>query len=696
MQQTGDIGDNRYHTLLLEIGTEEIPARFLLDTINKLKKNAEGIFSEYRLSFSSIKTYATPRRLSLIAEIGSLQRGVEREIWGPPVSVAFDKKGRPTKAAEAFVKAHGISIDDLGKKDKGKGTYIVSNIKEEARQTIDVLAGLLPKLVLSLNFPKSMRWGDGNFRFVRPIHWILATYNNSKVAFEVGGIESSDKTRGHRFLSTASFRVRDCKTYIDFLRNNFVIVDHLERKRIILEGAKRLASSINASLMEDDALLEEVTFLVEYPVAVMGTFSKSYLSLPEELLITVMKDHQRYFALKDTRGEVTNHFIVIGNTRPSNAETIKKGAERVIRARLEDARFYYEEDRKVPLNERIEGLKRIIYHDKLGSLYDKCHRIARLSDFIADRRCPEKKGEMQIAAILSKADIGSGVVREFPELQGIMGSHYAQVEGYTAEVSKALAEQYLPAHSKGRLPESDIGTVLSLSDKLDNLASFFMIGLTPTGTEDPFALRRQAQGVVSILLERRYSIDIYTLLSRALQPLDADNRQGILDNLTEFLKQRVEHLFMLSGYSPDSISSILDFAKKEPLHITKERLDAIEESKGDANFESFLLAIKRVNNISPRDRVPPVNPELFVQEEEHILHRGVEAAALGIYELINEGRYYEAIMVLMTLKDPINTFFDKVFVMDKDEGIRQNRLSLIKDIHLLAKQIADFGGLITH
>lgn len=680
--------------LLLEIGTEEIPARFLPDAVVKLKENAEKIFSEFRLSFKSIKTYATPRRLSLIAEIEPFQMSIEKEMWGPPVNAAFDKDGKPTKAAEAFARTHGLKIENLIKKEKGKGTYIVAVIKEDAQKTSEVLLEVLPKLVLSLHFPKAMRWGSGDIRFVRPIHWILAMYNNERIRFEIDGIKSGMQTRGHRFLSPGAFEIKDIRTYINLLRNNFVVLDIDERGKRILDEAGRLADSVNASLMIDEDLLQHVVFLVEYPVPVLGTFPSDYLALPEELLITVMKDHQKYFALTDKNGKLSNYFIVISNTKKDNSENITKGAEKVIKARFEDARFYYEEDKKVSLKERLDGLKKVIYHDKVGSLYDKSQRIASIADFVADRCCPERKDDIHTLSLLSKTDLISGVVREFPELQGIMGGYYALNDGYNKEIANAISEQYLPAHSGDRLPESGLGAILSLSDKLDNIASFFMLGLTPTGTEDPFALRRQAMGTVSILIDRRYNFNIGELLDRALQPFDIKNRQNLLNDIIKFFEQRIEYLFLSNGYSADSISAIINFAKDKPLYTLKERLDAIKKFKEeDADYDSFLLVIKRVNNIAPKNEPLSVKKELFVHEEEVSLFNELELITPQIHSILEQDKYYDAIKLLKTLKEPINRFFDRVLVMDKKEEVKLNRLSLIKNIQLLAQQIADFSKL---
>ncbi len=688
-----EINSQSYPKLLMELGVEEIPARFLPDALINLKNNAENLFNEYRLSVTNIKTFATPRRLILLAEVKGSQKAVEKEVWGPPSNAAYDENGSPTKAAEAFAKAHGISIEDLQKKEKGKGSYIVAIIKEAAKNTKEVLPEILSKAILSLNFPKNMRWGDGDLRFVRPIHWILAIYNNEKISFEIEGIKSNAMTRGHRFLSPASFEIKDYKSYINLLKNNFVILDQEERRRTIAEDAKKLASSVNASVILYEDLLEHVTFLVEYPVSVLGTFSSDYLSLPRELLITVMKGHQKYFALEDSRKRLVNHFIIVSNTKNINAETIKKGAERVIKARFEDARFYFEEDSKTPLKNRLEGLKNVVYHDRLGSLYSKTQRIAAIADFICSRCCPDKKEDVNTAALLSKTDLITGVVREFPELQGIIGSYYASKEKYSDSISKAIREQYLPSHTGDVLPETDAGAIVSIADKFDNIASFFMLGLSPTGSEDPFALRRQAHGVILIAAQKRYDMTLLELLHTALQPYEIKEKEELMNSLMRFFEQRIDYLFQSEGHPADFIASIMSFAGTVPLCRVKDRLNALIEFKNDPDYDSFILAIKRVNNIAPKFDVLPVKKDLFAQDEEGLLYQEFQLVSSKLHSMLQVHDYSGALIALKSLKDPINRFFDKVLVMDKNEEIKINRLSLIKEVQTLAQQIADFSKL---
>lgn len=688
-----DNNQEPFPVLLVEVGTEEIPARFLSEALVKLKESFEKLARDCRLSLMSVKTYTTPRRLTLMAEVDPLRESVEKEVWGPPVTAAFDGEGNPTRAAEAFAKTHSVGVGDLLKKEKGKGSYLVAVLREEARKAEEVLPDLITKMILSLNFPKAMRWGNSNLRFVRPIHWILATYGNKRVPFEIDGIKSTSMTRGHRFLAPAPFEVRDNRTYINLLKNCFVVVDPEERQKIILDGARSLAASVQAVLVEDADLLQHVTFLVEYPTPVLGTFPADYLSLPKELLITVMKGHQKYFAVEDARGNLTNYFVIISNTKQDNKTTIAKGAEKVIKARFEDARFYYEEDTGTTLMDRLEGLKKVTQHDKLGTVYEKTQRMAALAEFLGDTCCPSKKMDIRTAALLAKADLISGVVREFPELQGIMGGYYAIHDKYPDEVAAALSEHYMPIASGGALPATDIGSMVSLADKLDNIASFFKLGLSPTGSEDPFALRRQALGIIAILVEKKYDLILPEIFGKALQPFRLKNKKVVIEEIMRFFEQRMEPLFQASGYTPDVISAVASFAESNPLFTLRERMDALQQFKGSEDYTAFLLSVKRVNNIAPKDEVPAVSAELFVEEEERMLHQEVVTISPLLEKTVKEGKYLDAIKLLLTLKEPITRFFDKVLIMDKDENIKQNRLALIKNMQSLARRIADFSKL---
>ncbi|MCE5312888.1 MAG: glycine--tRNA ligase subunit beta [Nitrospiraceae bacterium] len=678
--------------LLLEIGTEEVPSRFIPDACERLRQSAAKLFEESRIPATEISVYATPRRLALCCRLPEAQKEAEMEFWGPPVNVSFDAQGNPAKAADAFAKTHGLNVSDLLRREKGKGMYLVAVKKEAPKTSADLLPELLKKLILSLSFPKTMRWGSSSLRFVRPIQWILATYNNKKVEFEIDGIKSSSHTRGHRFLSPASFEIKDAHSFISQLRNNFVHIDPEERRRIILQDSEKLAASVNASLVNDQGLVTHVTYLVEYPVAVLASFPAEYLSLPKELLVTVMKGHQKYFSLEDAKGGLSNYFIVISNTKKENAEMVKKGAERVLKARFEDARFYFEEDAKEGLRNRLDSLKDVIYHEKIGTLYEKSFRVSAVAKLIADICCPSAAEHASTAALYCKADLVSGVVSEFPELQGIMGGYYAAKDNFADEICRAVSEHYLPAFSGDRCPATDAGACVSLADKLDNLVSFFAAGMMPTSAEDPFALRRQAIGTISILLDRGYNITLRQLIDTVVSANQKASPKTT-DDLVAFFEQRIEPLFISAGFTIDEITAVAAFASSRPLHSLKHRLSALHDFKQRPESESFLMALKRINNIVTKDNGSALNESLLNLSEEKALYAELLKTAPLVAEAISANNYSAAIEALFSLRGPVNSFFDKVLVMDKDEAVKNNRLALLRKIQSTYMEIADFSKL---
>ena len=680
-------------SLLLEIGTEEIPARFIPPALSMLKGNTESIFEEYSIGFSDMKAYGTPRRLALLVKgIPPMQKDRVKEVYGPAKKAAFDEHGTPSRAAVGFAQSQGIGVNDLVVRKKEKGEYVVAVIHHKGAPVIDLLREALKKIILSLNFPKSMRWGNGDFRFVRPIHWIMALLDGTTIVFEIDSVKSGNITKGHRFLSPGSLVVKEISSYINLLENNYVIVDIEERKRRISEGIESLAASVEGRALRDEELITTVTNLVEYPVPVLCAFPPDYLRLPKELLITVMKDHQKYFAIENAQGKLKNYFVVISNTKDENAETIKKGAERVIKARFEDARFYYEEDIKKTLYSRIQDLKRVTFHDKLGSLYDKTQRVVALASFLSGTLLPHLKQIIERAAWLCKTDLITGVVREFPELQGLMGKYYAVHDGEEHEVAEAIMQQYLPSHSGGRLPESDVGALLSLSDKIDNIVSFFAVGLIPTGSEDPFALRRQALAVIAILMEKGYPATLRELIAKSEETV-LDRRPSLPDEVFRFFAQRIEPLFSLLHYESDAIQSVISLMDNVPISEMKERMDALKTFTVDTEYTPFLLAMKRIHNIVPKSDVPALTPELLLEEQEKSLYSELENSKPAFDALFRDKKYYDALKLLSTLTGTINNFFDKVLVMDKRDEIKLNRFALLQEIGKMTSLIADFSKL---
>ena len=684
--------------LLLEIGTEEIPARFLSGAIQNLKENASAILRENYIEFAEIKTYATPRRLVLVAAgLPDQQASRTREIFGPPKRVAFDEGGDPTEAAVRFANSQGVKVENLIVKKKDKGEYVAAVVEEKGLAVKDLLPEVLKRIVLSMRFSKAMRWGNGSLRFARPIHWLLAMFDKDIMRFELDGVKSSNITWGHRFLSRGRFQIKEVSDFRNLLENNFVIVDQEQRRKIILEGIRRLAAVVEGRPIEDEELIETVNFLVEYPFPVLCSFQKEYLELPKELLVTVMKDHQKFFAIEDEEGRLINHFIVISNTKKENEEIVRIGAERVIKARFEDAKFYFGEDRKKTLDKRIGELSKVIFQEKLGSLHKKTERIVSIAEFLSERLMPLAKEKILRAAWLSKTDLLTGIIREFTELQGVMGKYYALHDGEDSEIATALEEQYLPKHSGGTLPSTEIGAFLSVADKIDNIASFFCLGLIPTGSEDPFALRRQALGIIAIMLDKGYDISLKDLIDRALQnlaslfPLPEQTEEKIL----QFFEQRLEPVFSERGYDSDLIQSILSLSVDQTLKDIDGRLDALKRFKEEKTYNSFLLAIKRVHNILPRKTVPELKTDLLIEDAEKNLLEKLNFAKPNLSVFLAEKKYYDAINLLSSLTDPINQFFDHVLVMDKREEIKQNRFALLREVWKTASTIADLSRLQT-
>jgi len=683
----------RLSSLLLEMGTEEIPARFLPPALAMLRDNTESIFNDSLIGFSDIRTYATPRRLTVLVKgIPPMQKDRVKEVFGPSKKAAFDESGNPTRAAAGFAQSQGVEVADLVIKNKDKGEYVVAVIRQEGVAVKDLFPEVLKRIVLSLNFPKSMRWGSGNLRFARPLHWLLALFEGETVLFDIDGIRSGNITKGHRFLSPGSFAVKEIPSYVNLLENNYVVVDQDERRRRIEAGISALAASVEGKVPEDGELLETVTYLVEYPVPVLCEFPADYLSLPKELLITVMKGHQKYFAVEGEDGKLRNYFIVISNTKDENAETIRTGAERVIKARFEDARFYYEEDIRKPLKERIEDLRRVTFHDRLGTLYDKTERIVALASSLARRLCPDKIPVIERAAWLSKTDLITGVVGEFPELQGLMGRYYALHDGEDREVAETILQQYLPAHSGDRLPDTGEGTVLSLADKMDNIVSFFSIGSTPTGSEDPFALRRQALAVIAMLMERGYDITLGEIIRRAEEKATR-SRPSLMSEVLIFFSQRIEPLLSSQNHDPDIIQSVVHFVSAVPLGEIRERIHAIKRFTSDTDYNAFLLAMKRINNIVPDTELPAVSKDLLQEVQEKILFEEMFNVRPSIQKLLQERKYYEALRLSSTLTRFVNSFFDGVLVMDKRDEVRMNRFALLRELWTMASPLADFSKL---
>jgi glycyl-tRNA synthetase beta chain len=684
-------------TLLLEIGTEELPARFIPGALQSLERVASEELRKNGIAFGPMETFATPRRLALLAGgIPETQEGRVEEVFGPPRNAAFDAEGRPTKAALGFARSQGVEPESLVIRKKGKGEYAAAVIEEKGLPVGEVLPELLRKIILSVHFPKSMRWGDGSLRFARPIHWIVAMLGGAAVEFELDGIRSGSRSRGHRFLSPGEFEIDEPDRYVELLRQRSVVVDQRQRVGMVKEESARLCEAVSGKpyfVDEDHPLM--VADLVECPRAVLCSFDRKYLDLPDELLGSVMWGHQKYFPVVDSYEDrnLLNHFIIVSNTRGENDDTVRRGAERVIRARFEDARFYFEDDKARTLHSRVEDLKKVTFHERLGSLYEKSMRTRALASRICEAVDPGLKETVERAAMLSKTDLVTGVVYEFPELQGIMGMYYAAGDGEKPEVALALHEQYLPAFSGDRLPEGDVGAIVGMADRMDSIAAFFSVDLKPTGSEDPFALRRQALAVMTVLMDKGYPLTLAGLLGMALEGLGGlRGPRAVEEDLLQFFELRLDGLLSARGYSQDLIQAVRGFYMDEPLANLTRRLEALGGFKSRAGYDDFLTAIKRVRNIIPGEELPAVNPALLGAGEEKALFEALESVRdVGV--LAGEGRYADAIEKLLGLTGPVNDFFDKVLVMDKDPRVRENRLSLLSEIWRAVSSVADFSKL---
>ncbi len=684
--------------LLLEIGTEEIPSAYMPAAVQELSVLLEKEFRGQRIPFKEIRSMGTPRRLVLAATgVGAAQEGRILETIGPARQIAFDKEGQPTRAATGFARGQGVRVEDLQVVRTEKGEYVCARKEEKGEETFTLLSGILPRLIQSMSFPKSMRWMDLDISFVRPIHWILCLFDGKVVPFTIGNISTGNLSRGHRFMAPGSFQVKDLGDYIRRLKNSYVIVSPDERREIILGETNKAAAEVSGRILADDALLETVSNLAEFPVGLRGSFSREFLSLPKEVLISAMREHQKYFSVTDEGGKLMPWFVAVSNTRPRDPNVVIRGNERVLHARLSDAKFFFVEDQKIPLIDRLEGLKKVVYHSKLGTSYEKVMRIAGLAEFLAQRIHPALAETVKRAALLCKADLITGMVGEFPSLQGVMGSVYARLSGESAEAAQAIYEHYQPVSAGGPLPSSEAGAILSLADKTDTIVGCFGVGLVPTGTADPYALRRQTLGVINIILDKGYDLSLDELFDRSLKLLakKIERPAGeIKRDVLEFFKGRVQNLLTGRGLSPDVVEAALTDGCGDVVDL-QERARALHEFKNEPDFDSLALTFKRVVNISRSASPGEVNPKFFEAPVENSLYEAYLKVGKQAEEKINRKDYLNALKELSALRKPVDEFFEGVMVMAEDEKIRRNRLSLLTQIARIFFKIGDFSKITT-
>lgn len=680
--------------LLLEIGTEEIPAGYIPPILEQMEEKAISFFEEERVDYKEIAAYGTPRRLVLYAkEVSEEARDLEVEILGPSKKAAFDEEGRLTKAVIRFTQSQGVKVEDLKTKGTKRGEYLLAIKKLEGKATPLALQTILPKLITSLSFPKSMRWGEGELRFARPIRWLLALFGEDVINFGLDGIRAGRITYGHRFLAPNPIEIKGPSEYLRKLEKAYVLVLPERRKEIIQSELLKIAYEGGGRPFRNESLIDEVTYLVEYPVVIRGTFDKKFLKLPSEVLVAAMSEHQRYFPIEDSNGRLLNSFLVVSNGSEEAKENIRVGNERVLQARLEDAAFFFDQDMKISLEARLEKGKGRIFQEKLGTMYQKTERVVKLAQILVRQIDPTLEEKAKRAALLSKADLSTEMVGEFPKLQGIMGYHYALCQGEDEEVAKAIREHYMPRFADDRLPETQVGMVVSMADKMDSVVSLFTVGLIPTGSEDPYALRRQAQGMINIILENNLTLSIRSLIKEAMGLLDREN--GRIDEIEAFFSQRITAALANKGIADDEIEAVMKSGFDDPLD-TFYRAKALRGIRKEEDFEHWAVAFKRMMNIIKKEggmRLAECNRGIFKEPAELTLYQTYRDTREEIERYIENMDYKKALAILATLREPVDRFFDDVLVMVEDERIRENRLTLLSNIASLFLRIADISYL---
>lgn len=682
--------------LLFEIGVEEMPARFVGNTLFQLESNLSKLLEENRIAFDEIKSYGTPRRLVLIVDgIQDKQSDLEEEIKGPAKKIAVDADNNFTKPAIGFMKSKNLNPEDIYFKVVGKDEYMFATIKQKGELSEDIIKEILPQTIKSVVFPKSMRWGGKNLRFVRPIRWLVTLLNDNVVDFDLEGIISSNVTKGHRFLGKSEITVNSLEDYLKKLKENYVILDQNQRKEIIKDQCTKVAEALSGTVELDEELLEEVTHLVEYPTAFYGEFDKDYTKLPKEVVITPMKQHQRYFPVTKG-GKLLPNFIAVRNGSDYRIENVKEGNEKVLEARLADALFFYNEDIKNNLESYIEKLKDVVFQAQLGSIYEKTLRMDKLSlDILDELDMQEEKVHASRAAKLSKADLITGMVGEFDELQGFMGKEYAKVSGEDEAVCEAIFEHYLPRFSGDTLPQTNSGVALSIADKLDSIAGFFAIGIQPTGSQDPYALRRQALGILSILMDKKIDVDLKTLIEHALDnyiEIDFD-KSAVCANIMNFFNERVRIQFKDMGIRYDVVDAVISSDVNDVYDMYCRAL-ALNNWLDRDELVEMLTAFNRVSTLAQKAESDKVDESLLKEDAERNLYSEFIDVKEKVEELISDKKYSDALETFATLRPVIDSLFDSVMVMDNDEVIKNNRLGLLKQIYDTMLKICDLSKIV--
>ncbi|MGN0940610.1 MAG: glycine--tRNA ligase subunit beta [Selenomonadaceae bacterium] len=683
--------------LLLEIGSEEVPAHVMPGVLSEIGEDAKKMLESERLSFDSIKTLGTPRRMALIIKgLDENQPDMMSERRGPSIKAAFDADGNPTKAAQGFARGQKVDPSDLVKKDG----YVYAIVHTKGEETAKLLPQLLKNLICGLSFPNNMRWGSLDFKFIRPIRWIVALYGDDVVDFEIANVKSGRSSRGHRFLGHENFDIKNADSYETDCEAEFIIVDPVRRQNMIRKQINDVAKTNGGTAEINDDLLEEVTYLVEYPTALCGHFEDKYLKLPPEAVITPMRDHQRYFPVKDDNGKLLPLFITVRNGGKEYLDIVQHGNERVLRARLADAQFFFDEDRKKTLEGHRDKLKTVVFQEGLGSVYEKTERLMELADKIADMvgaSAEEKKNAVR-AAELSKADLVTGMVTEFTELQGIMGREYAKLDGENDDVATAIDEHYRPRFSGDVDPSTRVGLIVSIADKVDNIVATFSRGLIPTGSQDPFGLRRQALGLVNQLINAKTNINLSDIVSLSMDQFaitDKVAREKMQSDVGEFIRLRVKNVLDEAKIRYDIADAVLDDV--DDVYATFLKANALASELNSSDMTPVIQSFVRAKNISEKadkSMADHIDESLFAVPAEKALYQAYTSTEGSMKSLVEDYDFVGAIDALKDLSRPIDDFFDAVMVMDKDEKIKNNRLGLLLAIDRLINKVADFSKIV--
>lgn len=681
---------------LFEIGTEEMPAHVVTRSVNQLADRTRKFLKENGLSFKDIKTFSTPRRLTILVEdLAEKQEDIDEVKKGPAKKIAQDADGNWTKAAQGFARGQGVSVDDIYFEELKGTEYAYVHIQKEGKKASDILLGM-SDIIKAMTFPTKMRWDSNDFEFVRPIHWLVSLYGNDVIPVKIFDITAGRKTEGHRFLGD-SVVLANADDYEDALKNQFVIVDAKERKDMIVHQINDLVAKNNWQVKEDKNLLEEVTNLVEYPTVFAGSFDEKYLQIPDEVLITSMKDNQRYFEVYDEDGKLINYFIAVRNGNKDYLDNVISGNEKVLVARLDDAQFFYDEDRKYPLSHFVDKMKNVSFHDKIGSMAEKMERVQIIGNYLAKRWNLDENvvSDFDRASELYKFDLVTQMVGEFAELQGVMGMHYARLAGENEEVAVAIKEHYMPATAEGPLPETTVGSLLSIADKLDTIITFFGAGMIPTSSNDPYALRRYAYGIVRILLNQKWSLPFNAVLPEIVDLINGKTpaklpKAGEEDEeIALFIRDRIKQYLQKNNFKYDIIDAVLASSQQDPSQILA-AANVLQLHHDDEEFKPVVESLTRIDNILKKAKFNSqveVNEELFDDNSEKELFAGVQ----NLQEIEELADLYQGFVQLQPV---IDQYFETNMIMAKDENVKNNRLAQLSKVSEMADRLGDLSKLV--